>query len=245
MNTWPLVETEDGSWTLAHPGHGQACHSRSGAWLESLERYARPCRLAELARERGPAKPVRLLDVGLGVGWNVAAALSEVRLGGGGLEVLGLELEADLPGRSSELAELSGPGPWSPHFEDVVSVLSGRADFDELKLELRLGDATETMGTAGGFDAVFLDAFSPGVEFALWRPEFLGRLAQALRPGGILSTYTVAGAVQVGLAQAGLRVGAGPLVGAKRAGTLASWEAELPPLPGRAQRRLERLVGPR
>jgi len=243
MNTWPLIATDDGSWTLAHPGHGQACHSRAGAWLESIERYAVPCRLRELAAERGTGEPVRLLDVGLGVGWNLAAALAEVRAGGGRLKVLGLELEAGLPARSCQLAERSGLGPWSPFYEEVAGVLAGDASPADLDLELRMGDATLTLGEDGCFDAIFLDAFSPGVETALWAPAFLARLARALQPMGILSTYTVAGDVQVGLAQAGLHVGAGPLVGAKRAGTLASWRAELPELNPRAQRRIQRRVG--
>ncbi|MBC8451309.1 MAG: hypothetical protein H8D72_01235 [Planctomycetes bacterium] len=238
--SWPPVRTEDGSWTLSHPGHGQACHSRSGAWLESLERYAIPCRLRALAEERGTSAPVRLLDIGLGIGWNLAAALSEVRAGGGQLEVLGLESCAGLPARATELAERSGVGAWSPHYEAVAALLRGQPAPSGLRLELRLGDATQTLGAEPGFDAIFLDAFSPGVETSLWAWPFLRRLAGVLKPNGILSTYTVSTEVRAGLLAAGLRLGAGPQVGAKRCGTLASPRAGLPPIDPRAARRAQR-----
>ena len=44
---WKPERTEDGSWTLLHPEHGEACHSHSGGWLEARERYAPPSLAAE------------------------------------------------------------------------------------------------------------------------------------------------------------------------------------------------------
>lgn len=71
------VPTDDGSWTLWHPGLGQACHSSSGAWTESVERFAKPCRLAEHASAR-TSGALRVLDIGTGLGFNLAAALAAV-----------------------------------------------------------------------------------------------------------------------------------------------------------------------
>ena len=208
--------------------------------MESLDRYAVPCGLRSLALERGAAAPVRLLDIGLGIGWNLAAALFEVRAGGGYLEVLGLESCAGLPARAAELAERSGAGAWSPCYESVAALLLGQPAPPDLRLELRMGDATETLGAEPRFDAIFLDAFSPGVEAALWAWPFLRRLAGSLQPKGILSTYTVSTEVRAGLLAAGLRLGSGPQVGAKRGGTLASPEAGLPALEPRVARRVQR-----
>jgi tRNA U34 5-methylaminomethyl-2-thiouridine-forming methyltransferase MnmC len=122
----------------------------------------------------------------------------------------------------------------------------------DLTLELRLGDAREgaraLLAQGARFDAIFLDAFSPGVEPDLWSADFLGDLGRLLTSTGRLSTYTVAMGVRASLARAGLRVGEGGRVGAKAGGTLASPSGDVPPLLPRVAaklaRRLERDGGP-
>ena len=69
-----------------------------------------------------------------------------------------------------------------------------------------------------GFDAVFLDPFSPKVEPALWRADFLGEIARRMAPAARLSTYAAGSAVRRALHEAGLQVGRGARVGAKREG---------------------------
>jgi tRNA U34 5-methylaminomethyl-2-thiouridine-forming methyltransferase MnmC len=78
------------------------------------------------------------------------------------------------------------------------------------------------------------------VEPELWEPDFLAALALRLAPGGLLSTYSAATRVRVGLRAAGLVVGAGGRFGDKAEGTLASPDQELPPLAPQVARRIER-----
>src|SRR5258705_749191 len=80
---WTPVLTADGSLTLAHPVHGQTCHSRAGAWQEARERYARACRtrerameIAAQARATGQRPVLRLLDVRTGLRLNLPSALA-------------------------------------------------------------------------------------------------------------------------------------------------------------------------
>jgi tRNA U34 5-methylaminomethyl-2-thiouridine-forming methyltransferase MnmC len=99
---WRAVLTSDGSYTLAHPGHGQTCHSRAGAWQEARERYAVACRLRERALEMarradvGEPPKFRLLDVGTGLGLNLAAALEALSGTGIRLEAVSLERDTDV-----------------------------------------------------------------------------------------------------------------------------------------------------
>jgi len=99
---WSAVLTADGSYTLAHPAHGQTCHSRAGAWQESRERYAAACGLREraLAMARhvdGVERPkFRLLDVGTGLGLNLAAALEALSGTGVALDAVSLERDTDV-----------------------------------------------------------------------------------------------------------------------------------------------------
>ncbi|MDB5046088.1 MAG: hypothetical protein JWQ08_2138, partial [Deinococcus sp.] len=54
--------------------------------------------------------------------------------------------------------------------------------------------------------ALYLDGFSPDRNPEVWTPELAARLAKALAPGGVLSTYSAAGRVRRALAGAGLSV---------------------------------------
>jgi len=230
-----------------HPGHGQACHSESGAWTEARERYAAACRL----RERASAgRPMRLLDVGTGLGLNLAAAHEALDGTGAALEVVTLESDPSVIESCLEL----GPGsasaaPWARATRELLSLALARPDqpihHERGELTLVLGNARERIGDlpeARPFDAVFLDPFSPQVDSELWQHDFLAAIAARMAPDAILSTYTTSLRVRVGLAAAGLNLAAGPRVGAKAGGTLASHAEIGPPLDSRTVRRVRKRV---
>jgi tRNA U34 5-methylaminomethyl-2-thiouridine-forming methyltransferase MnmC len=222
---WTPVRSADGSWTLAHPDHGETCHSKAGAWQQACERYADGCRLGE---RRGV---VRLLDVGTGIGLNLAAAYRATK---GNLEVVSLERD---PGVIEAGFALEQPPEVERWLAPVRAALKSERSF----VRLRLGDARSIVKTLeGSFDAVFLDPFSPRVEPDLWSLEFLSEIARRMAPGSILSTYSASLSVRAALAAAGLRVGPGARVGTKAAGTLASPDAKLPTFDERTRRRIER-----
>jgi len=246
--TWIETRTADGSWTLVHAGLNEGCHSLAGAWQQATERYARACRLEESARAAADGR-VRLLDLGTGLGLNLAAALVSVEGAGGRLEALSLELEPAVLVAGCALYERAelAQGPWAAPHAEVRRALraalagDGRAGLGRGTLELRLGDARATLpDPPRTFEAVFLDPFSPGRAGELWEPGFLARVAALLAPGGWLSTYSAAFRVRLALAAAGLEVGQGARVGTKGEGTLARREAPVPPLPPRVSARLRR-----
>ena len=250
MQGWSAVQTGDGSWTLRHPLHGEACHSLAGAWQESVERYARPCRLSELAAQRRGAS-VHLLDVGTGVALNLAAARAALAGSGARLEALTLEVDPDVialacalpaspPAEGVGLAELRAALLRAARQGESAFELEERPLASAARIELVLGDARDACALARGsrpWDAVFLDPFSPRVDGALWEPEFVRRIGGCMAPHAVLSTYSSAIRVRRALASAGLRLGRGPRVGTKSSGTLASWGADLPLLEGREARK--------
>jgi tRNA U34 5-methylaminomethyl-2-thiouridine-forming methyltransferase MnmC len=233
--SWRARRTEDGSYTLAHPLHGETCHSDAGAWQEARERYALPCGLASRASAAsgGGAGAVRLLDVGTGIGLNLAAALEQVEGAGGALLATSLELDPAVIEAGLELPDPLGLVAWTAVRASLRAALADRERAalpggvplgTRSRLRLLLGDARETLpglGDGARFDAVFLDPFSPRRERALWAPEFLAEVARHMAPGAVLSTYSAARSARAGLAAAGLAVGIGPPVGRKREGTLA------------------------
>jgi tRNA U34 5-methylaminomethyl-2-thiouridine-forming methyltransferase MnmC len=241
---WRAQRTEDGSWTLVHPGHGQACHSLHGAWTQARERYASA--IGDLPRECVSQGRVRLLDIGTGLGLNLAAAVEACEARGWCLDATSFELD---PRVVRAAADLEPVGACHARILEALAATDERSiDSPPLaigahRLRWLVGDAREQLPRLASefvFDIVFLDPFSPGIDPALWEPEFLAEVARRMAPGARLATYTTAMRVRVALARAGLNVGSGPRVGRKAAGTLASRGGAVPPLDPRTQRRLER-----
>lgn len=245
--------TGDGSWTLLHGGHGEGFHAREGAWTQALERYARECRVRERGGELAAqgSSSLRLLDIGTGLGLNLAAALHELDGLGLVLEVEGFELDPAVTRAALGLPPNEGPG--GAHIARARAALSSWLDggapdgswveASGLRLRMHRGDARTMLPRLPlepCFDAVFLDPFSPKVEPALWTADFLREVAGRMAPQARLSTYAAGSAVRRALHAAGLQVGLGARVGAKREGTLASHASGLPPLDDRQARRLQR-----
>jgi tRNA U34 5-methylaminomethyl-2-thiouridine-forming methyltransferase MnmC len=252
---WVQVMTQDGTPTLRHPLHHEACHSLSGAWLESRERYARACSVESRTRARSP---LRLLDVGTGLGLNLAAALEAVNLAGGELEVVTLELEDSILRAAVELAPAMPPQvrawhtPIARALESAldrgegpieICVEPGRDARERSHLTLLLGDARTTLAELPpeqAFDVVFLDPFSPRVAPELWDVGFLSQVAARMGPGSLLSTYSASLGVRAALCAVGLQVGVGGRVGAKAQGTLAAPDHDPGGFDERTRRRIVR-----
>lgn len=243
--TWIPEQTADGSYTLRNTALDQACHSSEGAWQEARERYAVPTRLRERALA-GELTTCRLLDVGTGLGLNLAAALEALDGTGVPLVATTLELDPAVLRAAIDLPLVE----WIPFQGQVLEALA-RAGSDPLplaggSLHLILGDARETLPALPAttrFDAVFLDGFSPASDPPLWSPAFLAEIAGRMEPGSCLSTFTTSLAVRTDLGRAGLAVGAGPRVGRKAEGTIASPDLPMPAFSPRTTRRLVRRLG--
>jgi len=95
-----------------------------------------------------------------------------------------------------------------------------RWSFDQgrVRLTLVIGDVASALPglPVGAMDAWFLDGFSPARNPEMWSPEVMRALARASRPAATLATYTSAGWVRRGLAEAGFVVEKQPGFGRKR-----------------------------
>ncbi len=68
------IITADNTETFLNRQVGESYHSQTGAVEEALRKYAVPCRIRELSREKGK---IRILDLFFGMGYNSAMAISE------------------------------------------------------------------------------------------------------------------------------------------------------------------------
>lgn len=109
-----------------------------------------------------------------------------------------------------------------------------RVDLPELNatLDLAVADVADALdGWRGRADAWFLDGFSPALNPQMWAPEILQRVADRSAPGARAATFTVAGAVRRGLADAGFVVDKRPGFGRKRERLEAVFPGEAPEAP--------------
>ena len=213
MSHLEIQHTSDGSATLFVPELDEHYHSVKGAYTESLHIY-RDCAYRHAA-ELSAVRPLRLLEVGFGTGLNAAVTamaataecpvhyvtLEKYPVESRFVEALGYDAFVD-----ASLFAAIHAAPWeqptaiTPHFT----------------LEKRCCDLL-TAPLPGDIDIVYFDAFAPEKQPEMWSPEVFARIYEAMRPGGVLTTYCAKGAIRRLLQATGFTVErlAGP-IGGKR-----------------------------
>ncbi|MFU1477504.1 tRNA (5-methylaminomethyl-2-thiouridine)(34)-methyltransferase MnmD [Roseovarius sp. C7] len=116
-----------------------------------------------------------------------------------------------------ELADLAAPlvAGWAAGARDIA--LPGNMQLQVIEADARDG----LPGWEGRADAWYLDGFSPAKNPELWGPDLLQAVYDHSAPGGTLATYTAAGFVRRGLADAGFEVSRVSGYGRKRHMTVA------------------------
>ncbi len=203
------VRTGDGSLTRRHHATGQLYHARDGARTETEAKFILPSHLAE----RLQAGPVRLLDIGFGMGYTCLQALSLPAPHG--IRIDTLEMEAEV------FDEASGCHPPHPLFAALRD--HGEWESEGRKVVAHLGDLRQTLHRVpSGVDLIFHDPFAPLVNTEAWTREIFARLAALLNPGGLLLTYSQSRIVRASLHAAGFRLGTTPARPPHRGGTVAA-----------------------
>ena len=197
--------TADGSFSLHSAQFGEAFHNSAGALNEAQAKFVRPAQLERFQGER----PLAILDVCVGLGYNSAAVLEALPAAKTGLHWWGLELDR----RPLELAleQLHFQQLWSPAVLQQLRALHADGHWSSATStgELLWGDARATLSKIPAkqqFDLILQDAFSPQRCPELWSEEFLKALAKRLAPGGRLLTYSRSAAVRASLKRAGLHL---------------------------------------
>ena len=149
-----------------------------------------------------------ILEIGFGIGQNLRATLAACEEQP--LDYLAYEYD---PVPATLLREVSAGGAGSQHplWTELLTAwpLPDRGELSigvrQQHVRIRHADVLQAELPQNWADAVYLDGFSPEANPELWSPEFLTRVAQALRPGGVVATYSAAGRVRRALEAAGLK----------------------------------------
>jgi tRNA U34 5-methylaminomethyl-2-thiouridine-forming methyltransferase MnmC len=200
-----LVVTGDGSHTLLQPRLNEHYHSTFGAIQESRHIFIS----SGLGRFQDNSE-VAILEVGFGTGLNALLTILEADQRNLKVDYTAIEpqpidapvfLQLNYPYKLGLQASL---GPFKAIHEAPFLKKTGiTKGFSLVKMKGKL-EIIKFSPTA--FDLVYFDAFSPEVQPELWTDKIFRKLFNALKPGGILVTYSAKGSVTRALKLAGFRI---------------------------------------
>ncbi len=242
------LKTNDGTETFFNEEYQEAYHStKAGAYLESLHKFINPCKIQELSKKR---KEINILDVGFGLGYNVAVALEQALKVNPNIKLNIISIEKDIsvfekikklniPENLKNIYEILNSGRLKEENEFLIYSVENK----NLNLKVILEEGRKVLKSFQNFDvrfdAVFYDAFSPKVNTEMWTVDIFKLVKNLIRNEGVLATYSASLAVRKGLIEAGFKIGLVEPIGRKSYSTVATINGEIPSLLEKEKLRLE------
>ncbi len=216
---YSIVKTEDGSDSLFSDEYGQAMHSISGAYQEAVLKHVYSSGILERLE-----KELFILDIGFGIGYNILALINEFIQKKSGRKLNIISLEKDFTYQPLMDAILFNDERDIVYSEIKKTIAHGENNTGQYSLKIIYGDARNSIKILNNyfFDAVFHDPYSPSKNPELWSVDFFKELRRLMKESAVLTTYSSALQIRMALIEAGFNIGAGPSVGRKKEGTLAS-----------------------
>ncbi len=198
-----IVLCEDGTNTLFSYEFDEPYHStKDGALHESLEKHVKPA----LALTKDKTQ-LTILDICFGLGYNTFATLYYIKKHKLSTKVHILSPEFD-EGLVHSLATFDYP----PEFENIKHIIKAISQDlyykdEQFRIEILLGDARKSIPQIKEkIDIVYQDAFSPSHNPLLWTTEYFRDLRAICKEDAILTTYSTAAAIRLGLYENGFYI---------------------------------------
>ncbi|MEA3418706.1 MAG: MnmC family methyltransferase [Campylobacterota bacterium] len=197
------VVTEDGSVTLFSAEFDELYHSdRDGALNESLQKHVLPA-----FRFKGDQAKLTILDICFGLGYNTLATLYYLKKMDLSTKVHIVSPEFD-KGLIESLSSFDYPNEFAL-FKPIIKQLSKAYIYEDeqFKIEIVIGDARKVIPEINEkFDVVYQDAFSPQQNPLLWTREYFAQLRSVVNKDALLTTYSTAASVRMGLHENGFHL---------------------------------------
>ncbi|MEZ0324020.1 MAG: MqnA/MqnD/SBP family protein [Hydrogenothermaceae bacterium] len=239
-----VVITRDKTKTIYNFEYKEAYHStKAGAYTESLEKFVKPSNIKNLL-EKG--KPVSILDVGFGLGYNVATAINFAKTISENpvLEIISIEKDINF---LENIKKISYPESLSEEYQFILSLnevvinIAGeeikgfKAEKNGINLSVLIDEGRKIINllkrVGKKFDTIFYDPFSPKVNTEMWTLDIFKVLYEIIKDDGVFLTYSNAIPVKVGLLEAGFKIGYISPVGRRTPSLLATKYGSLQDLP--------------
>ena len=194
-----IEKTADGSPTLYREDIDEHYHSVKGALTESMHVYVETGwrKASELSNQ------VRVFEVGFGTGLNATVTSFAAQESKIPTEYLAVELYP-LPKETTDVIAETLDEEFRDMFQRVNESPWGECAqvspyFSLMKIEANL----LTMDLPKNLDAVYFDAFAPEKQPEMWDEAIFRKIYDAMKPGGVLTTYCAKGSIRRMLQQIG------------------------------------------
>jgi len=198
-----VILCEDGTHTLYSKEFDEPYHStKDGALYESLQKYVKPA--LELTKTK---KKLTILDICFGLGYNTFATLYWIKK-----QQLDTKVHILSPEFDEDLLRALDSFAFPPEFaslQPIIQAISQNLYYEDaqFKIEILLGDARKSVPKIREkIDIVYQDAFSPVHNPLLWTKEWFRDIRAICAEDAILTTYSTAAAVRLGLYENGFSI---------------------------------------
>jgi tRNA U34 5-methylaminomethyl-2-thiouridine-forming methyltransferase MnmC len=198
-----LILCEDGSNTLFSKEFNEPYHStKDGAMHESLEKHVKPALSIYAGRDS-----LTILDICFGLGYNTFATIYHIQKHNLKTKIHILSPEFD-EGLVASLSTFEYP----PEFDSIKHIIKAVSknnyyEDEQFKIEVLIGDARKRVPQIEEkVDVIYQDAFSPAHNPLLWTKEFFSDIAKISKPDTILTTYSTAASIRLGLYENGFLI---------------------------------------
>jgi len=195
------VQTEDGSFTSYSEHFDEHYHSvKEGALKESLKKHIEPA-LSLVSK----TDKLQILDICYGLGFNSLATLHY-------LKDSDIKIEIKSPEFDRKLVQSLSRFPYPKEFEPYKAIINslsndGYYEDENYSIDIYFGDARDYLTNLDTrFDIVYQDAFSPKKNPTLWTYEYFQDITRLLKDDGVLTTYSSATPVRMGMFENGLKL---------------------------------------
>ena len=202
-----LIDTNDGSKTLLINDLGETYHSKHGALQEAIHVFINNGLNLINSYE------INILELGFGTGLNLLVTIDEYLKNQKNQKINYFGIEK-YPIFFVEASELSYSELFPNDFIKDLSLKIHQLDWEvsnELKPDFHLTkikkDFFDLKNTSlPPIDLVYYDCFGARVQPDLWEIELLEIVADKIKPGGLLTTYSSKGSVRRNLIELGFEV---------------------------------------
>ena len=197
------MPTEDGTITLYSEEFGESYHSTyDGALHETMQKHVIPAFSFQKEKHE-----IKILDICFGLGYNVLSTIYYIKQNNitSKVHIVSPEFDEALV---RSLISFEYPKEFEP-FKEIIKALSQALYYEDkqFKIEIIIGDARETLPKlTEQFDIVYQDAFSPTQNPLLWTREYFSDIKSLSKEDTIITTYSTAIAVRMGLYENGFKI---------------------------------------
>lgn len=202
-----IIKTADGSVTIHLPEWDEQYHSKHGAVQEARHVFIK-MGLHYFQKENEDSE-ISILEIGFGTGLNAFITFLETQKLQISINYTGVEAYPVTP---DEISELNYPEILSAKEQGGIFQLMHQCRWEKFQRIsgnfslCKLQKKFEEISDKERYDIIYFDAFGARVQPGLWTEEIFKIMFEALKPGGILVTYSAKGSVRRNLQKVGFFV---------------------------------------